>query len=147
MRRQCRNHLAGRTLVERSRLTEACFAAGCAFFDGSVIGEQCPDCPDCPNEPQLNSTAPSRCKRHSLDTLVSCDKWIPCFAKIRRGIATATDWEFGTLGAGGFVASIIAVVAGAILDYAVTASPDQHGFNVNRVGVILTMVGKCYASR
>ena len=30
---------------------------------------------------------------------------------------------------------------GAILDYAVTVSPDQHGFNVNKVGMILMIVG------
>jgi hypothetical protein len=45
------------------------------------------------------------------------------------------------VGAGGLVASIITFTAGAILDYAVTVSPDQHGFNVNKVGVILMIVG------
>ena len=45
------------------------------------------------------------------------------------------------VGAGGLVASIIAIGIGAILDYAVTASPDQHGFNVNKVGAILMIVG------
>lgn len=30
---------------------------------------------------------------------------------------------------------------GAILDFAVTVSPDQHGFNINKVGVILMIVG------
>jgi hypothetical protein len=45
------------------------------------------------------------------------------------------------IGAGGLVASIIAFAVGAILDYAVTVSPDQHGFNVNKVGVILMIVG------
>ena len=45
------------------------------------------------------------------------------------------------VGAGGLVASIIAVAIGAVLDYAVTVSPDQHGFNVNKVGVILMIVG------
>lgn len=44
------------------------------------------------------------------------------------------------VGAGALVASIIAFAVGAILDYAVTA-PDQHGFNVNKVGVILMIVG------
>jgi hypothetical protein len=42
---------------------------------------------------------------------------------------------------GGLVASIIVFAVGAILDFAVTASPDQHGFNVNKVGVILMIVG------
>jgi hypothetical protein len=45
------------------------------------------------------------------------------------------------VGAGGLVASIIAFAVGAILDYAVTVSPDQHGFNVSKVGVILMIVG------
>jgi hypothetical protein len=45
------------------------------------------------------------------------------------------------VGAGGLVASIIAFAIGAILDYGVTANPDQHGFNVNKVGVILMIVG------
>jgi hypothetical protein len=45
------------------------------------------------------------------------------------------------VGAGGLVTRIIAIAVGAILDYAVTVSPDQHGFNVNKVGVILMIVG------
>jgi hypothetical protein len=45
------------------------------------------------------------------------------------------------IGAGGLVTSIIALAVGAILDYAVVASPDQHGFNVNKVGMILMIVG------
>ena len=45
------------------------------------------------------------------------------------------------VGAGGLVASIITFAVGAILDFAVTVSPDQHGFNVNKVGVILMIVG------
>ena len=45
------------------------------------------------------------------------------------------------IGAGGLVVSIIAFAVGAILDYAVTVSPDQHGFNVSKVGVILMIVG------
>src|SRR5580692_5124983 len=45
------------------------------------------------------------------------------------------------VGAGGLVASIIAFAVGAILNYAVTVNPDQHGFNVNKVGVILMIVG------
>ena len=45
------------------------------------------------------------------------------------------------VGAGGLVASILAFAVGAILDFAVTVSPDQHGFNVNKVGVILMIVG------
>jgi hypothetical protein len=43
--------------------------------------------------------------------------------------------------AGGLAASIIAFTVGAILDFAVTASPYQHGVNVNKVGVILMIVG------
>lgn len=45
------------------------------------------------------------------------------------------------VGAGALVASIVAFAVGAILDFAVTVSPDQHGFNVNKVGVILMIVG------
>ena len=44
------------------------------------------------------------------------------------------------VGVGGLVASIIAFAVGAILDYA-TVNADQHGFNVNKVGVILMIVG------
>jgi hypothetical protein len=45
------------------------------------------------------------------------------------------------VGAGGLVASIIAFAVGAILDWAVTVQPDQHGVNVNKVGWILMIVG------
>jgi hypothetical protein len=45
------------------------------------------------------------------------------------------------VGAGGLVASIIVFAVGAILDFAVTVNTDQHGFNVNKVGVILMIVG------
>ena len=45
------------------------------------------------------------------------------------------------VGAGGLVASIIVFAVGAVLDWAVTVQPDQHGFNVNKVGVILMIVG------
>jgi hypothetical protein len=44
------------------------------------------------------------------------------------------------IGAGGLVVSIIGFAAGAILDWAVT-EPYQHGFNVNKVGWILMIVG------
>jgi uncharacterized membrane protein YeaQ/YmgE (transglycosylase-associated protein family) len=44
------------------------------------------------------------------------------------------------IGAGGLVVSIIAFTVGAILDWAVT-EPNQHGFNVNKVGWILMIVG------
>jgi hypothetical protein len=42
---------------------------------------------------------------------------------------------------GGFVASLIVFAVGAILDFAVTVSPYQHGFNIHTVGVILMIVG------
>jgi hypothetical protein len=42
---------------------------------------------------------------------------------------------------GGFVVSLIVFAVGAILDFAVTASPYQHGFNVRTVGIILMIVG------
>ena len=44
------------------------------------------------------------------------------------------------VGAGGLVVSIIAFAVGAILDWAVT-EPNQHGFNINKVGWILMIVG------
>jgi hypothetical protein len=44
------------------------------------------------------------------------------------------------IGAGGLVASIIIFAVGAILDWAVT-EPLQHGFNINKVGWILMIVG------
>jgi len=43
--------------------------------------------------------------------------------------------------AAGLVASIVAFAVGAVLDFAVTANTDQHGFNVHTVGVILMIVG------
>lgn len=43
--------------------------------------------------------------------------------------------------AGGLVASLITFAVGAILDFAITTSPNQHGFNLNTVGVILMIVG------
>jgi H+/Cl- antiporter ClcA len=41
----------------------------------------------------------------------------------------------------GVAISIILIATGAILDFAVTASTEQHGFNVQTVGVILMIVG------
>ena len=37
--------------------------------------------------------------------------------------------------------SIVLIAVGAILDFAVTVSTNQHGFNVHTVGVILMIVG------
>jgi protein-S-isoprenylcysteine O-methyltransferase Ste14 len=42
---------------------------------------------------------------------------------------------------GGLVASLIVFAVGAILDFAVTASQYQHGFNIRTVGIILMIVG------
>jgi hypothetical protein len=42
---------------------------------------------------------------------------------------------------GGFLASLIVFAVGAILDFAVTVSPYQHGFDIRTVGVILMIVG------
>ena len=42
---------------------------------------------------------------------------------------------------GGLVASIIAFAVGAVLDFAVTVNPNQHGFNVHTIGIILMIVG------
>ena len=43
--------------------------------------------------------------------------------------------------AGGLVASIIAFAVGAVLDFALTGSQYQHGFNLHTVGIILMVVG------
>lgn len=43
--------------------------------------------------------------------------------------------------ASGLVASLMVIAVGAILDFAVTVSPNQHGLNLNTVGVILFIVG------
>ncbi len=42
---------------------------------------------------------------------------------------------------GGIVVSLMVFAAGAILDFAVTVSPYQHGFNIRTVGVILMIAG------
>jgi hypothetical protein len=42
---------------------------------------------------------------------------------------------------GGVIISIIVIAVGAILDFAVTANTNQHGFNVHTAGVILMIVG------
>lgn len=42
---------------------------------------------------------------------------------------------------GGIVASIMVFGVGAILDFAITESPYQHGFNVQTIGVILMIIG------
>jgi hypothetical protein len=42
---------------------------------------------------------------------------------------------------GGVIVSILVFAVGAILDFAVTVSTSQHGFNVRTVGVILMVVG------
>jgi uncharacterized membrane protein YeaQ/YmgE (transglycosylase-associated protein family) len=44
------------------------------------------------------------------------------------------------IGAGGLVVSIIVFAVGAVLDWAVT-EPYQHGFDINKVGWILMIVG------
>ena len=42
---------------------------------------------------------------------------------------------------GGLVASIIVFGVGAVLDFAVTTTTEQHGFDVQTVGVILMVIG------
>ncbi len=44
------------------------------------------------------------------------------------------------VGAGGLVVSIVVFAVGAILDWAVTVQ-NQHGVNVNKVGMISMVVG------
>jgi uncharacterized membrane protein len=41
----------------------------------------------------------------------------------------------------GFGTSLVVFAVGAILDFAVTVSPDEHGFNLNTIGVILMILG------
>jgi hypothetical protein len=48
--------------------------------------------------------------------------------------------------AAGLVTGIIAFAVGAVLDFALTTNPDQHGFNVHTVGVILMIVGAIAAA-
>jgi hypothetical protein len=43
--------------------------------------------------------------------------------------------------ASGLVASLMVFAVGAVLDFAITTNPNQHGFNLNTVGVILMIVG------
>jgi hypothetical protein len=42
---------------------------------------------------------------------------------------------------GGVVISILVFAVGAIFDFAVTASTNQHGFDIQTVGAILMIVG------
>jgi hypothetical protein len=42
---------------------------------------------------------------------------------------------------GGLATSIVVFAVGAVLDFAVTVNPDQHGFNIHTVGIILMVVG------
>jgi hypothetical protein len=42
---------------------------------------------------------------------------------------------------GGLIVSMIVFAVGAVLDFAVTVSPYQHGFNIRTVGIILMIVG------
>jgi hypothetical protein len=42
---------------------------------------------------------------------------------------------------GGVATSIVVFAIGAVLDFAVTVNPDQHGFNLHTVGIILMIVG------
>jgi len=41
----------------------------------------------------------------------------------------------------GLAASLLIVAVGAILEFAVTVSPLQHGVNLNTVGMILLIIG------
>lgn len=42
---------------------------------------------------------------------------------------------------GSLAASIIVFAVGAVLDFALTTDPNQHGFNLQTIGVILMIVG------
>lgn len=41
----------------------------------------------------------------------------------------------------GLAASIVVFAVGAVLDFAITTNADQHGWNLQTVGVILMIVG------
>ncbi len=43
--------------------------------------------------------------------------------------------------AGGLAASIVVFAVGAVLDFAITTNPDQHGFDLQTIGVILMIAG------
>jgi len=43
--------------------------------------------------------------------------------------------------ASGLAASLVVIAVGAILDFAVTVNPYQHGVNINTVGLILLIIG------
>jgi hypothetical protein len=47
--------------------------------------------------------------------------------------------------AGSLVASVMVFAIGAVLDFALTTNPNQHGFNLQTVGVILMIVGAVLA--
>ncbi len=65
-----------------------------------------------------------------------------CFTGLGHGYSdcNVNGKEPKMIGAGGLVVSVIAFGVGAILDWAVT-EPYQHGFNINKVGWILMIVG------
>ena len=42
---------------------------------------------------------------------------------------------------GGLATSIVVFAVGAVLDFALTVNPNQHGFNIRTVGIILMIVG------
>lgn len=80
--------------------------------------------------------------RNHFDTLIfRARRMYPFHGNSRGYDSCVLIGGYKMVGAGGLVASIIAFAVGAILDYAVTVSSDQHGFNVNKVGVILMIVG------
>jgi len=41
----------------------------------------------------------------------------------------------------GLAASIVVFAVGAVLDFAITTNPDQHGWSLQTIGVILMIVG------
>ena len=43
--------------------------------------------------------------------------------------------------ASGLVASLLTFAVGAILKFAITTNPDQHGVNLDTIGIILMIVG------
>jgi hypothetical protein len=59
---------------------------------------------------------------------------------LSEGNYISTNEEMCTM-IGGIVVSLMVFALGAILDFAVTVSPYQHGFNIRTVGIILMVIG------
>lgn len=78
---------------------------------------------------------------HMIRCLAAVSSVLGVFGCARPGYTDCNKLKgVSMIGAGGLVVSVIAFAVGAILDWAVT-EPYQHGFNINKVGLILMLVG------